>query len=50
MSKRILNLEKVLEIFLQKPSLSQVDISKMTGVARSSVVFILRQYKETRPI
>ena len=39
MSKQILNREKVWEIFLQNP-LSQVDISKLTCVARSSVGFI----------
>ena len=43
----MLNREKVLEIILQNPSLSQIDISKLAGVARSSVGFILRQYKET---
>ena len=41
MSKQIFNQEKVLEAFLQNPSLSQVDISKLTSVARSSVRFIL---------
>ena len=46
----MLNREKVSEIFPQNPSLPQIDISKLTGVARSSVGFILRQYKGTRCI
>ena len=49
-SKQILKGEKVLEIFLQNHILSQDDISKLTGVGRSSVEFILRRYKETQSI
>ena len=41
MNKQILNQEKNLENFLQNPSLSQVEILKLPGVAQSSVGCIL---------
>ena len=49
MNKQILNQEKNLENFLQNPSLSQVEVLKLSSVAQYSVGCILWQYKETRP-
>ena len=50
MNKKILNEKKVSETFLQNSCLTQAYNSKLTGFARSSVGFTLRQYKEIRSI
>ena len=50
MSKQLNNRKKVLEIFLQNPTYSHLKIAKLSKVAKSSVVDILRRQKETQII